>query len=244
MSCPIGTYYNLKASNCFTPTLVSNIDALSKSQSYVEEGNSTLANLSLAINKTILPTNVCNATTPLFDGTKCISCSQSLYNLQTLSCFNCAIDQYYNATQLKCLSKPHYYPNLTNYNWTVDNTSGIDRVISFTEARASLDSPVPCPAGSEFFNNKTLNCQSCPPNTFFNYDQWSCISCSTGQQLDINTHKCNAMTVGISQTNLNSANLLYGGLPINQYNDYYGSNVTTYPKIKDCPSDIPYFDGF
>jgi len=200
--------------------------------------------LTSTINNITFPKTTCNATTPLFNGIQCISCPQSLYNLQTLSCFNCPTDQYYNSTLFKCLSKPHFYPNLTNFNWTVNDSKGIDRVINFTEARAKLDSALPCPAGSEFFNNITLNCQSCPKGTYFNYDQSTCISCPTGQELDVNTHKCNTRTVGISQTNLNTPNLLYGGLPINQYNDYYQSNVTTYPKISDCPPEKPYFDGF
>lgn len=223
---------------------MSNVDALLKSKAYVEVDSSTLSNLSKQINAMTLPKTLCPEKTPLFDGKACIACPNSLYNLKTLQCFNCTIDQYYNVSKAACAPKPHFYPNLTNPDWIVNDDAGIDRVLALIKSRQQLDTPHPCPEGTEFFNNQTLNCQSCPNGTYFNYDTFACAACPKGQELDYNTHKCNVRSVGKLQTSLSSPSLIYGGYPKNQFVDYYNSNKTSYPAIQDCPQAKPYFDGF
>jgi len=41
----------------------------------------------------------------------------------------------------------NYYPNLTNYNWTVNSYAGIDKVYNLTKDRKALNQSQPCPAG-------------------------------------------------------------------------------------------------
>jgi hypothetical protein len=111
------------------------------------------------------------------------------------------------------LPKPHYYPSSANNNWVVEDPAGIDRLINFTIDRKKLSDPIPCPSGNEFFNNKTLDCQSCPTGQYFNYDSFACVSCPTGQEVDPNTHVCSAKAQpGSFQTTLNSSNLIYNGI--------------------------------
>lgn len=49
--------------------------------------------------------------------------------------------------------------------------------------------------------------------------------------------------VGQSQTNINSSNLIYGGLSKAEWQQYYDQNKTAYPNIQDCPTQTPYYDG-
>lgn len=85
---------------------------------------------------------------------------------------------------------------------------------------------------------------TCPSNFYFNYDTNACVACTTPNQLDYNTHKCSTPTVGVYQTNTNQSNLLFGGLPQQEHVDNYQANVQKYPKIADCKTPTPYFDGF
>jgi hypothetical protein len=87
ISCPNGTYYNLKTKDCFTPFFVSNTDALIKSKAYVEIDNFTIANLQ-AENAKVIPQQSCPATAPLYNKASCIACPNgTFYNLKTLSCY-------------------------------------------------------------------------------------------------------------------------------------------------------------
>ena len=70
------------------------------------------------------------------------------------------------------------------------------------------------------------------------------MSCGAGEEVDPNTRKCGKRTVGLYQTNLNSKNLLFDGLPRAQFEEEYNNNKVKYPQIQDCPADRPYFDGF
>lgn len=87
ISCPNGTYYDLKNLNCHTPQLVSNTDALLKGKVYMEVDNFTIANLDAEIAKTI-PHQICPAAEPLFNKVKCTACPNgTYYNLKTLTCY-------------------------------------------------------------------------------------------------------------------------------------------------------------
>lgn len=145
LSCPNGTYYNLQSLACTSPISITNVDAIKKSNNFLETDNYTLTRISQQDAKSILPTVACNASTPLFDGKSCIACSNSIYDLKSLSCVNCSKSDYYNTTTNKCAPKPNYYPNLNNNNWIVSSESGIDKVINFTKTRKNLNDSLQCP---------------------------------------------------------------------------------------------------
>jgi hypothetical protein len=70
------------------------------------------------------------------------------------------------------------------------------------------------------------------------------MSCPSPTVFDINVHRClNQLPEGTYQTNLGSPNLIYGGVPLAQWQQYYTNNQTAYPSIKDCPAANYYWDG-
>jgi hypothetical protein len=222
ISCPNGTYYNLQALACTSPVSVTNVDAIKKGNNFLEVDNYTLANIQKLNSQNVLPTVACDASKPLYDGKNCTACPASLYNLKSSACVNCTIQEYYNKTTNKCTPKPNNYPNLTNSNWIVGDATGVDRVINLTLARKKLNDSRPCPEFTEFFNNNTDDCQSCPNGTFFNYDTFTCSSCPANQSVDPNTHKCaSKLPNGTYQTNLNSPNLIYNGVSIGELQEDY-----------------------
>jgi hypothetical protein len=89
-----------------------------------------------------------------------------------------------------------------------------------------------------------LSCVNCPTGQFFSYDTLQCNVCPTGQAFDVNVRTClQVLPVGQYQTNINSTNLIYGGLSKAQWQSYYDTNRTVYPGIQDCPNQTPYYDG-
>lgn len=89
-----------------------------------------------------------------------------------------------------------------------------------------------------------MSCVNCPTGQFFSYDTLQCNVCPTGQAFDVNVRTClQVLPVGQYQTNINSTNLIYGGLSKAQWQSYYDTNRTVYPGIQDCPNQTPYYDG-
>lgn len=192
ITCSNGTYYNLQTLKCVITVPVTNIDAVKKSNNFLETDNYTLANIQKQISQSILTPIPCDASQPLYNGTSCLACPYSLYDLKTLTCVNCTVKDYYNTTTNKCTPKPTYYPNLTNNNWIVNDADGIDRVINLTKSLKKINDSIPCPQNKEFYNSNTLECQSCPKATYFNYDNNTCNPCNDPLSVDPNTHKCAA----------------------------------------------------
>lgn len=110
--------------------------------------------------------------------------------------------------------------------------------------RQAINGSAPCPDDKPHFNNDTKTCESCSNDTFWNYEISTCMSCAAGEEIDPNTHKCGKRIVGVYQTSLTSPKLLFDGIPKAQFQDEYNANKQKYPKIQDCPTEKPYFDGF
>lgn len=88
MACPNGTFYILTNFTCYTPGLVTNISQLLKAKNYIEIGNATISALATTINSSKYPVKSCNASAPLFDGVKCMSCPQgTFYILANFTCY-------------------------------------------------------------------------------------------------------------------------------------------------------------
>lgn len=88
------------------------------------------------------------------------------------------------------------------------------------------------------------DCSQCPAGKLFDYSSNICVTCPTGTFFDINVHQClTAAKNNTYQTSLDSDNLVYGGISEAELKDYYDSNKTKYPNIKDCSKETPYYDG-
>jgi len=78
----------------------------------------------------------------------------------------------------------------------------------------------------------------------WNYHNYTCMTCPTGEVIDLTSRTCGRKLYGVYQTNIHSPNLLFNGISYAQYNNTYNTNKLSYPGIKDCPSATPYYDGF
>lgn len=197
-----------------------------------------------ALNQTT-PVTPCPAATPYYNRANCINCSapSPYFNLATSQCVACASTSTYDPVNHVCGPPVIYYANLTNSNWTVNNASDVQTLLSNTTALKAQPKSQECPAGQEFYNSSSTTCTNCSLGLYYNYDSNVCVSCNAPQVIDANTRKCCTPTQGQYQTNLNSPNLAYGGISYNQHMDDYNTNVSTYPGIQDCTSPTPYFDG-
>ena len=245
IACPSNSFYNLKTLDCTTAVPVTNVNAIKAANNFLEVDNFTLANISKQISASTLPTNPCEASAPLFNGNSCLACNNSLYNLKTSACVNCSLQDHYDNKTNKCVPKPHYYPNFANNDWVVDDAEGIQRLINLTVARKNLTQPLPCPIATPFFNKNTLECQSCPTNHYYNYDQLVCVVCNNKQSVDPNVHVCSEKKPeGLLRTSLNSSNLIYNGISIAELQEKSEAVKAKYPHVADCPAEKPYFDGY
>ena len=181
---------------------------------------------------------------PLFNGTNCIACKKSLYDLEYSKCSNCGSDFFYDSKTHKCVKKPEYYPNLNNNQWIVSSNAGLTKVLQLAKTRAAIPGSATCPEDKPHFNLPSKNCESCAKDTYWNYDTSSCMSCAVAEEVDQNTRKCSKTIVGVHQTSLFAAKLLFDGLPKAQFQEEYDSNKQKYPNIQDCPAKKLYFDGF
>ena len=88
MGCALDQYYNLQSMKCYSPKLVSNVQALNKSKRYIELDAATLENIEKNLNSSQLPTTKCSDKQPLFNNKHCISCPEgTYYNLKDLNCY-------------------------------------------------------------------------------------------------------------------------------------------------------------
>lgn len=158
MGCKEGQYYNLENRTCITPNMISNTDAVQLSNNYLVTKKGTIQSIKDREAKIASPKKRCPTATPLFNGTACISCSNSLYNLQSLKCVSCAGDYTYDKKNHTCVELPNYYPNLANSQWIVTNDTGIEDLKTMTNKRKALNNAIKCPDSSPHFNNKTKNC--------------------------------------------------------------------------------------
>lgn len=110
--CPVGQYYDLKNSTCYSPGYGMNVPALIASGKYVNIGSSTISALNASIAANPFPHKPCPAATPLFIGGACIACPVGTYVL--LSNFTCY--QPKNVTNVTALNATHRYVNIGSYS--------------------------------------------------------------------------------------------------------------------------------
>ena len=241
IGCLSQQYYNLKTLSCQNPNFISNISAL-KTSKYIQTGTHTLSSLLTINQKAPFPTVTCPSSSPLSNGTVCISCN--IYNLANLSCITCPPQTVFNSSLHTCQTLPVYYPNLNSTTWIVSNSASLTNLVTLTKQRKAMNGAVQCPLSTPNYNNLTSQCLSCPNNTYWNYDTFICTICSPGMAVNMMTRQCTNLLTGVYQTNLNAPNLLYGGLSQAQLQAQQAKNQSTYPGIQNCPLSTPYFDGF
>lgn len=244
IKCSDKEYYVLDKKKCEPAVYITNTDSITLSGNYVETSKVNMTSL-IDQNKNVpQPKVACPTETPLFNGTACVSCKTSLYELEQKKCITCISTHYFDSKSHSCKEKPNYYPNLTNKLWVVSTDKGKDNLQALVNERKALKNPLECPIDKPHFNNDTQNCLKCADKEYFDYDTKKCQACGTGEEVDYNTRKCAKRLVGVYQTNLNTHNLLFEGKPKAQFQEEYDNNKKNYPSIQDCPTDKPYFDGF
>ena len=244
IGCKPGQYYNLGFLKCQNPNIVSNILALKLTNNYLVTSKYNMTTLQADINKVPYPAKACPSSTPLFNGTACIVCTNTIYDIFNKKCVACASGYYYNSTQHLCVPTPKYYPNLNSTLWIVNNSTGLKQLINMTNQRKLLNGAKMCPITAPDFNLHTNTCQKCPAGQYWNYFNYTCMACPPGLSVDPNTRTCLKKLIGVYETNLTASNLLFNGLPKAEYQYIQTTNKLTYPGIKKCPQPTPYFDGY
>lgn len=244
IGCNATQYYNLGNKSCQNPNLIINIPALQASNQYIASAIMNLSTIALLNAKVPYPTAPCPSSSPLFNGSACISCQGKLYNLDNSTCISCPPQTAFNSTTHSCHFLPNYYPDLNLTTWIVSSKAGFQQLINMTNFRKTLPRATPCPPSTPNYNNQTGKCLSCPANTYWNYNTLLCLGCSSGMQVNMMTRQCATLMVGVYQTNLNAANLLYGGISQAQITYQHNQNKINYPGIQNCPLNTPYFDNF
>ena len=112
-SCPPGQYAFLANATCYTPSYVSNLTALNETKLFIESDNVTLDQLNKTLSNSTLPSIVCNASTPIFNGKTCIACPAGQYVvLSNSTCYKAK-----NVTNVAAIVKAGRYsetqPNAT-----------------------------------------------------------------------------------------------------------------------------------
>ena len=169
-------YYDNTTHKCYSLPTFSNVAAI-ESLDYLQEApNNTLdaikAEIAAYQNETNRPYKECDPEAPflLTNGT-CIICDEGLFfSLKQEECVECTN---YDSLTKTCPPPVPHYANLTNTNWTVDQSSFSD-VYNWTNELKAVEGAVECPEGLEFYNNNTGFCQTCPEGTYFNYDRFVC----------------------------------------------------------------------
>ena len=160
IACPVGQYYDLKNSTCYTPHNATNVPALMASGLYVNIGNNTIANLNASIAANPYPTVPCPIATPIYFAGKCVACPPGTYVL--LSNYSCYTP--HNVTNVTALNATHRYVNLGAY--TLANIAhNISKMIY---------PYVVCPASAPLFNGS--QCLACPKPSFYDLKNLSCIN--------------------------------------------------------------------
>ena len=245
LGCLPGQYFNLGTLKCQNPNLISNIVALRLNKNYLTSSTYNITTLQAAVAKVPYPVKACPPSTPLFNGTLCIACANGLiYDLFNKKCVSCASSYYFNTTNNLCQPTPLFYPNLHNTNWIVNNSTGLVQLFKMLNKRKLQKGSRPCPNSAPNYDLNTNTCGKCAIGQLWNYNNYTCMVCPSGLQVDPNTKTCLMRIVGAYQTNLSSVNLLFNGISKAQYQYVQSQNFINYPYIKDCPLSAPYFDGF
>lgn len=145
ISCPLGNYYNLQDLKCYTPTTVSNVNALAASKRYANVDTYTLENLDKDIKAIQLPKIACPSDKPLYDGKHCIYCpANTYYNLKDNSCYT-----------------PQFVSNTDALAKSSVVESGRFTLASLIESNKASSMPTQsCPAEKPLYNGK--ECVACP----------------------------------------------------------------------------------
>lgn len=215
--------------------------ALAAANNYLETPpNATLNNLNQTIQSYAangIPYRECPANAPLYNATT-KSCQPAcpVGSYLDLATGKCVICPNFDQASHTCTPPVPHYPNLNNTNWT---SSSPPAVVAWREKLMQVNGSEICPITAPYYNNVT--CVSCPAGQVFNYDTLRCYSCSP-LVFDQNIYGCLAQAPNNTvQTNINSPNLIYGGTPKAQWQQYYDRNATL--GAKDCPPETPFFDG-
>jgi hypothetical protein len=149
VACPNGQYYLLSNLSCYQPQYVTNVEAVKKSNSYVEDSNHTLAQLNSSIAAEKLPTQPCPADKPAFGGQNktCFACpSGEFLLLSSLTCYKPK-----NVTNVDALKQAKIYVENENHTLAQLNSS----------IAAEKLPTQPCPADKPVFG-KDNSCFACP----------------------------------------------------------------------------------
>ena len=160
MGCNLIQYYNLQSFTCYTPSLFTNVSALSLTHQYIQISNYTLSNLAYIYQTSTLPLRQCPHSAPLFNGSSCIKCpTYQYYNLQNNTCYTPHL-----ATNITALNISNKYVNLGSYT-----LSALQQQI-----QSSIMPTRPCPSSKPLFNG--TNCMACPPNHYYLLKTYKCIN--------------------------------------------------------------------
>ena len=154
----------------------------------------------------------CPPSTPFFDGTICIACGPGqLFDTVIGTCQTCPVHTTYSTTTYHCMPT-QYYTNITlNNNWISINRNFTQLQNSMTASAATPYSQ-PCPLSTPFYNG--VSCIACSGSTpYFSFDTNSCQNCGILTNFSSALHSC--VIIQQRQTNLNSPNLILGGLSYN-----------------------------
>lgn len=203
-SCLTGTVYNATVKACIQPG-----------------ANATNVN---AIKDYIGPKPVqsqydvpCPASTPYYDGSNCISCTNPtpLFDTTTAKCSLCPSGTVYNSSTHKC----DKLPTATN-----PQAASSQKYIGTVPTPKSTD--VLCTTNAPFYDGQ--KCVSCSdPTPIFDFSILRCSSCPSNTVYNSNTHSCDRLP----NLSNNGATNYVGTIPV--------------PTANDVPCDIktPFFDG-
>ena len=177
--------------------MVSNIVALKLSGNYLIAKNYNMTTLQASINKVPYPVRACPSSAPLYNGSVCIACTTTYYDIFNKKCASCASGYFYNSTTHMCQIIPQYYPNLNSTFWIVKNSTGLKQLINMTNTRKLLKGAKMCPNNTPDFNIHTNTCVNCPKGQYWNYFNYTCMACPTGMLVDPNTKTCAKKLIGV-----------------------------------------------
>lgn len=157
----------------------------------------------------------CQASTPYYNGTTCIYCSQ-LFNFTTMSCTQCPNGTVFNSTSRICQS---LQPNANNPIGS-GNLLGTPTIPQGT---------IPCPPTAPYYTLQ--GCISCPPpNILFNQTSQTCTSCPAGSSYSPTAASC--VPSPPNAFNLVGAN-----------DSYIGPTPVPLPNDIPCPPTQPFYNG-